>query len=175
MRTYFTRRVGGSWSGKNDGSDGAGVQLEWSGSGALDETNERFLSFFFRWPGLNDESVFGQEDWFYVDYRGRNFDVTLGDATYGLSPLTERGVSGRGARFAWRGERLELSAYHVGSFDFGDDDEYFNGYQTGLGAAYALAPNWLIALSYLDQTDNEDGHNRILGVRQQVALGPELA
>ncbi|UHD14942.1 peptidase associated/transthyretin-like domain-containing protein [Thiocapsa bogorovii] len=175
MKTYFTRRVGGSWSGKNDGDDGAGVQLEWSGSGALDNTNERFLSFLLRWPGLNDETVFGQDSWFYLDYRGRDFDVTLGDASYGLSPLTEMGVSGRGARFAWRGERWEVSAYHVGSFDFGDDEEDFDGHQTGLGATYALTPTWLVALNYLDQTDNLNGHNRILGLRQKAALGPELA
>ena len=175
MQTYFTKRFGGSWSGRNDGDDGAGVQLEWSGSGALDNTNERFLSFLLRAPGLNDETVFGQDSWFFVDYRGRNFDVTLGDASYGLSPLTEMGVSGRGARLAWHGERWGFSAYHVGSFDFGDDDQDFDGHQTGLGATYALRPNWLVGVSYIDQSDNQDGHNQILGLRQQVTFSPELA
>ncbi|SDW77700.1 hypothetical protein [Thiocapsa roseopersicina] len=177
IKTLFTRRVGGSWSGRDDGENGAGVQLEWSGSGSVDGTQERILSFLLRWPGLEDDTIFGQDNWFYVDYRGRNFDLTLGDATYGLSPLTDPGISGRGMRFAWRGEGIELSAYHVGSFDFGDDDEdaYYQGHQTGLGLLYALRPTWILGLSYLDQTDNVNGHSQILGVRQQAALGAETA
>ncbi|QVL51026.1 MAG: hypothetical protein KFB96_11820 [Thiocapsa sp.] len=175
IKTLFTRRVGGSWSGRDDGENGSGVQLEWSGSGSIDGTQERILSFLLRWPGLEDDTIFGQENWFYVDYRGRNFDLTLGDATYGLSPLTDPGISGRGMRFAWRGEGIELSAYHVGSFDFGDDDSFYQGHQTGLGLLYTLRPTWILGLSYLDQTDNENGHSQILGVRQQVALGAETA
>lgn len=174
MTTYYTRRLGGSWSGRDDGDHGAGIQLEWSGSGALDGDGERVLSFLFRWPSLEDESIFGLEDWFYVDYRGRELDLTVGDATYGLSPLTEWGAGGRGARLAWRGERWEISAYHMGSLDFGDDEQK-DGHQTGLGAVYALRPDWLIGFSYLNKTDNEDGQNQIMGLRQQLDLGSELS
>lgn len=169
IKTYFTQRLGASWSGRDDGRDGAGAQLEWSGSGAIDGTRERMLSFFLRGPSLNENSIFGQEDWLYVDYRGRQFDLGLGDLGYGLSPLTELGTSGRGARLGWRGERWSAQGYHMDVRDSSDGE-----HQSGLGVDYKLNPNWSMSLNLLDKQDSVDGRNQIIGLRQRIAPREDL-
>ncbi|AGA89896.1 hypothetical protein Thimo_1092 [Thioflavicoccus mobilis 8321] len=47
----------------------------------------------------------------YLDYRGKFFDLVLGDRSFGLSPLTESARSGRGVGLGLRGERSQAAAY----------------------------------------------------------------
>jgi hypothetical protein len=165
MQTLFTKRLGGSW-----GEDGGhqGVQLEWQGAGPFDEDGERFLSFLIRGPSLEDETIFGQRDEIYLDYQGRFFDLALGDRSFGLSPLTESGMSGRGVGMGWHGEQSQASVYFVR--DRFDDD---GGHQAGIGIGHWLRDNWWLGLSLLDKED-DDGRNQIAGLRHLIQLRPGL-
>jgi hypothetical protein len=108
IKTLFTRRVGGSWSGGDDGENGAGVQLEWSGSGSVDGTQERILSFLLRRLGLEDDTIFGQENWFYVDGRALAVTTQPAPCLAGLcGVLPESGPRLSGCRLCSAGEALE--------------------------------------------------------------------
>lgn len=107
--TLFTRRLGAGWGNQGkDWTQGWGpegrhgnFQLEWSGGGPIDGSGQRFLNFLFRGPDLNEETIFGQQSWFFIDYRGKAFDWALGNLVFGLSPLTETGAGDIGARLSW--------------------------------------------------------------------------
>ena len=138
IRTQFTRRAGVSWGNEGAdltqgwGRDGlhGGVQLEWSGGGALDGSGKRFLNFLVRGPDMDQGTIFDQQSRFFVDYRGKEFDVALGNVAFGLSPLTETGAGGVGARLGWHRDQWRVSAWHVQ--DWGADDGWGAGV-TGQG------------------------------------------
>jgi hypothetical protein len=165
MKTFFTRRVGGRLGAEEAGG---GAQLEWRGDGPIDEDGERFLSFLVRGPSLEGETIFGQRDEFYLDYRGRSFDLALGDRSFGLSPLTESGRSGRGLGLGWRGERWQ-AAVHFMRDRFSDDQAH----QAGLLIGHQWRPDWWVGLSLLDKED-EDGRHQVAGLRQRIGLRPGL-
>lgn len=165
METLFTKRTGGRWS---DDEGHQGVQLEWRGEGPIDEDGERLLSFLIRGPSLEDETIFGLRDEVYLDYQGKFFDLALGDRSFGLSPLTESGLSGRGVGMGWRGEQSQASVYFVRD-RFSDE----GGHQAGIGIGHWLRDNWWLGLSLLDKED-DDGRHQIAGLRQLIELRPGL-
>lgn len=75
----------------------AGMQMELSGEGALDEEKKRRVEFLFRGPDTDDKGMFGQYDEYKLNYFTSNIDVRSGDQSYSLSPLTSNYHYGRGA------------------------------------------------------------------------------
>lgn len=75
----------------------AGMQMELSGEGALDEEKKRHVEFLFRSPDTDDKGMFGQYDEYKLNYFTSDIDVRSGDQSYGLSPLTSYYHYGRGA------------------------------------------------------------------------------
>ena len=94
---------------KND----AGFQVQYSGSGSLDEAGTRNIDFLFRGPDSRDQSVYGMRDEIKLHYSGHLVDLSLGDKLYGLSPLSERLVFGRGGEFRMTPGRFELGSFHM--------------------------------------------------------------
>lgn len=191
LNTQFTQRLGASWGGQNAGWGGGqgngngggwgrtGVQgafqLEWSGSGPVDGSGERFLNFLIRGPDLNQYSIFGQESMVYLDYRGKSFDWGIGNLPFLLSPLTESGVSGVGGRLGWHNDSWRVNAWHVQDWDSNEDwGTGVNGEETGLSIGHAVRPNWWVGVNYLNGNDDEDGAYQVLSLRQQIQLKPDL-
>jgi hypothetical protein len=186
--TLFTRRLGMSWGKAGGGPDArwsagwnreglhGNFQLEWSGGGPIDGTGERSLRFLFRGPDLNEATIFGQESWFAIDYQGKEFDWALGNVVFGLSPLTEAGAGGVGARLGWHRDQWRALAWHTQ--DWGADEGWGSGNtgdQTGLSIQHAVRPNWWVGANYLQVQDDAEGDSQVLSLRQQIQLQPDLA
>jgi hypothetical protein len=89
------------------GQDGkAGLQLEVSGWGSLDESGRRQVDFEFRGPDTQEKSMWGRKDELRLSYRQEHFQLHLGDRGFSLSPLTQRFVYGRGAEADFSQGRL---------------------------------------------------------------------
>lgn len=190
--TRFTTSFGGRLL---DGERSSGMQIEWAGSGALDDSGDRTLEFLVRGPSMEEETILGLREEIRVDYHGRHMDWRIGDGSYRLSPLTEQGRWGRGAGLWLRGERAHLTIYHmreeltkldleqrfwdsVGSTDIWRLDQTLRtrtwwGNQTGVGLDFAAGKNWRLGLNLLHKRDNEGRHS-IVGLRGHGLLGETL-
>ncbi len=101
--------VGGS--GNNNGEDG--FQVEYSGSGSLDENGRRRIGFVFRGPDVQDRSVYGTRDVLRFNYADQRLDLRVGDRGYQLSPLTEQFYYGRGAEAAFHRDGVNIGSFYV--------------------------------------------------------------
>ena len=70
--------------------------FEWSGSGTLDEEEERYLDFSFSGPTIDDSYSYSQTEEYWISYWSPVLGFRLGDQAYGISPLTINSSYGRG-------------------------------------------------------------------------------
>lgn len=80
----------------------AGVQVEASGAGFLDEDHTKSLDFLVRQPDQQAASSLGQRDEIWAKYAQPHWAVGAGDLYYGLSYLTEQTRYGRGLQIDLR-------------------------------------------------------------------------
>ncbi len=96
------------------GQDGkAGLQLDVSGWGDLDEGGKRRVDFEFRGPDIQGKNRWGKKDELRLSYQQEHFQLHLGDRGFSLSPLTQRFSYGRGAEVDFRRGRLRGGALYV--------------------------------------------------------------
>jgi hypothetical protein len=96
------------------GQDGkAGLQLDVSGWGDLDEGGKRKVDFQFRGPDIQGKSMWGKKDELRLSYRQEHLELHLGDRGFSLSPLTQRFAYGRGVEVDFRQGRLRGGALYV--------------------------------------------------------------
>jgi hypothetical protein len=90
-------------------------QAEVQGEGALDETGTKYISFLFRGPDTLDKSLSGTRDNYTLRTWSNAYDLTIGDAQFSLSELTEQYLPARGADglIAYKG--LSLRSYYAKS------------------------------------------------------------
>ncbi|MBM3475552.1 MAG: hypothetical protein FJX75_19985 [Armatimonadetes bacterium] len=118
--TDLKRRLPVSLTLRTVGDAGrVGAQVEVCGGGPLDDARTRQISFLFRGPDTQPDSIFGLHDEYWIDYTSPRLDVMLGDEAYGLSALTDLASYGRGVSVDLRpanGRRApEIGAYYVRS------------------------------------------------------------
>lgn len=128
--------------GQKGKEDKVRFQGEFSGRGKLSEDGEDKIAFMFRGPDtLEDSSMFGEHDKYFVAYRGEDAEVLLGDGYYTLSKLTEQSLDARGGeaglalgdfglrgyymKTRWRKPALKEAALH---FDYLFQDRYTIGF-----------------------------------------------
>jgi hypothetical protein len=177
--TRFTTYFGGEL---RDGERSNGMQISWSGAGAIDDSGERFLSFMARGPDMTEETILGQREEVWLEYISPTLDLVLGDHSYWLSPLTEQGRWGRGAGVRWRTGPWEINSYHMREeltkrqvedaiWDVYDLEEAWEleaglayddiwwGNETGLSLNRALTKDWMLGVNLLHKRDNEGRSN----------------
>jgi len=150
-----------------DGSRSSGWQTQFSGAGTLDEENTKFVSFMLRSPDTRADGSFGLMDEYWLDYKDESTALTLGDRTYGLSPLTELARYGRGARVGYEKKNWGLSGYEL--------EDRFSlkpKRQTGVNAYYHLTPDTRVDANYLDKRDDLPG--TVTSLRSQTQWAPGL-
>jgi len=144
------------------GTDGVGgAQAEFSGMGSLDEYGEHRLAFFARGPDVQQYSMLGRRDEYYLMTSTDQYQAVLGDRNYVLSPLTEYG------RYAFGGG----GSVNVGSFSIGGfyNTTRFASPRTRERAGfvhYHVDPSALFSLSYLGK--EQFGKTDIISLRTQV-------
>lgn len=89
-------------------TDGA---IDFVGGGVYDPENERRVDFFFRLPTDLRNVVYDQIQRMTLGFRDPHREVILGDTTYAITPVLERGFYGRGGSFAYQNERFEAGAF----------------------------------------------------------------
>lgn len=75
----------------------SGYQFELSGSGTIDAAGKHHLEFLARGPDNNRFGFMGLYNQYYISYRNKNVDLTVGERTYQFTPLTEASRYGLGA------------------------------------------------------------------------------
>jgi hypothetical protein len=109
-------------------------QLEAGGSGTIDEAGNRRVGFLMRGPDIEDVGRYGRRDEYWFHYEDAHSDLTVGDRTYSMSPLTQRFVYGRGVQGELRLSKLEIGGLHVTNRDLTPK-------QTCAGGHLALKPH----------------------------------
>ncbi|MGB6647308.1 MAG: carboxypeptidase-like regulatory domain-containing protein [Bacteroidota bacterium] len=144
------------------GTDGVGgAQAEFSGMGSLDEYGEHRLAFFARGPDVQQYSMLGHRDEYYLMTGTDRYQAMIGDRNYALSPLTEYG------RYAFGGG----GSVNVGRFSIGGfyNTTRFASPRTRERAGfvhYQVDPSALFSLSYLGK--EQFGKTDIISLRTQV-------
>ena len=93
----------------------AAFQMEFSGSGKLDEEGKTGIDFLFRGDDIHNKSIYGQRDEYYLNYYSELLDFFVGDRNYSLSPLTERYKYGRGAEINIYPADFKVGTFYVES------------------------------------------------------------
>ncbi len=92
----------------------SGYQFTVAGSGSLDPEGEHQLEFLMRGPNQFDLSLLGLYDQYYVHYNNKSIDISLGDKSYGLTPLTEFGRYGSGVESKFRvNKQIQAGFFYV--------------------------------------------------------------
>ena len=97
--------------------------FEWSGSGTLDEEEEKQFAFSFSGPTIDDSYSYSQTEEYWLSYSSPVLGFRLGDMGYGISPLTISSSYGRGIGLDFKslaGGRWAAGAFHVRD-RFGDE------------------------------------------------------
>jgi len=164
MRTVDSRFETRYVARDSPGGRTSGWQAAVSGGGVLDENRKDLLHFVLRGPDGRENGAFGASEEYWVRYESQHLMVGAGDLDYGLSPLTEPGRLGRGAQIGFHDARWGATAYGMkDAFGEGDSD------QLGVGTYLRIAPETLVALSYLDRNTPERGGD-ILTFRTVASL-----
>lgn len=88
-----------------------GVQVEFTGSGALGEGRQDRFDLLVRTPDIQPRSILGQRDEYRISYLSDQYEIYVGDRNYSLSPLTEYN------RYAFGGGgKATLGRFTLGGF-----------------------------------------------------------
>ncbi len=109
-------------------------QVDASGSGTLDEAGNRRVGFLMRGPDIEDVGRYGRRDEYWFHYEDAHSNLTIGDRTYSLSPLTQRFTYGRGVQAELDLTTIEIGGLHVANRDLTPK-------QTCAGGHIALRPH----------------------------------
>ena len=151
-----------------NGKRSAGWQVDLAGAGTLDEAGEHNIAFRVRGPDIQSQIGLGLQDEYWVEYWSANFKLSLGDRLYALSPLTESGRYGRGARVGYALGGLRLDAYHM------EDRQTSNPtQQTAVSASHPIGERIRLGVNYLDKQGGESP-GTVASLRGQLAWAPAL-
>lgn len=101
-----------SFIGMGEG-DEHGYQMEFSGSGSLDEEGKKSIEFFFRGPDTSDKTIFGTREELSVNYFSETLTLRLGDNSYSLSHMTDMYKYGRGAELNYHPGKFGAGAFYM--------------------------------------------------------------
>jgi hypothetical protein len=111
-----------------------GGQIEFIGSGTLDEEGEKKISFKFRGPENKRRRTFFDKDEYMLSFSMKNLNVYLGDGYYSLSPLIGPSGAGRGVKVGY-----DIDGLNIKSFLFTPREDDKNGFSIGGGLNYRLS------------------------------------
>lgn len=152
----------------------SGFQGQLSGGGAIDEEGESHVSFLFKGPDLYKRSDSGattyrSRDEYRLNFWTEGYEIMFGDQSYGLSPLTEISLYGRGAGGRLTLEKMQFGGYHVQTRWFDPEQD-----QTSLFAKYDVNQTINIGLNYL-RKDNLDGKSTLTSIASRITPLPSTS
>jgi hypothetical protein len=93
--------------------ENAAIQAEVSGSGSIGGDKYRNLSYAVRKASRSTIGRYATWDEYWLAYRGRNIEISLGDRVFMLSPLVQRFYYGRGGGVNAKVRNVALGAYYA--------------------------------------------------------------
>jgi hypothetical protein len=136
--SYVTRSAGENQT--------SGWQTEISGQGAYDEAGDSYISYLLRTPDLTEVSSLAEIDEYRFYYSGKQFDYSLGDRVYSLSPLTERGVYGRGLQAGYQTEQSKVKVYYTADKYSAEKKK-----QSAIYVDYQIKKDYRLGINYLNK------------------------
>ena len=131
---------------EHDAETTDGLQAQISGRGSLDEEGTKRLDFLFRGPDPDGDSILGIRDEYRLSYSTDKYALHFGDRAYGLSPLTEYYIYGRGAE-----AELDLSGATVGAYYMKTRWLDPEREQVAASVEVPLGANGAVSLNYLSK------------------------
>ncbi|MDP2754505.1 MAG: carboxypeptidase-like regulatory domain-containing protein, partial [Nitrospirota bacterium] len=147
-----------------------GFQLEFSGSGNLDEEGRRRIDFLFRGPDIQEKSIFGERDEYRFSFYNRPLGFHLGDRPYSLSPLTESFRYGRGAEVDFHPGKLGMGAFFLNT-------KWTEPKEREIGAylRYQFSERFGIKGNFLNKSISEkDFTDNLLSIEGKLSWGKKL-
>ncbi len=135
---------------QNERNYKSGIQGELFASGHLDTERNKQIKLLVRGPDVFDRSVFGVHDEKYLRYSTRDYEIFLGDYSFGLTWLTERYRYGRGIHGKLNVSRFTLGGYRMKTRFFlpGQD-------QSAAFLQFHLNQNSTVSLNYLTKNASD--------------------
>lgn len=87
--------------------------VEAAGEGLINPERNRYFEYFFRIPTKTENVIFNIEQRLYVGVSEPEWDISLGDTVYDLSPLTQNYRYGRGAGFNLHKSQWNAGAHYT--------------------------------------------------------------
>jgi hypothetical protein len=131
------------------------------GTGSVFSSSDR-LDFVLRGPDQLRNSMLGEMDEYWLRYSATRYRLHAGDDVYTLSPLTEVGIRGMGARGDATLGRLSLGAYGHETRYYAPGEQQFGAY-----TSYSLLNGLDLGTNYLAKTGRLDGHLATLRVQAE--------
>lgn len=120
-------------------------QGEFFWSGALDEDGKRHLEMKLKGPNIEHSNFFDMREEYRLHLSGQAFEITVGDTSYYLSPLTETRY-GRGIEGVLKFGGVRLGSYYQQSIWGEVDEERYAG-----RIGYSFNEKHYIGLNYLQK------------------------
>lgn len=159
-------------AGKKEKGEGgkSGFQVEFSGSGFLDEEGEKKIDFLFRGPDIQDKSIFGERDEYRLSYYDSLLDLHIGDRSYSLSPLTETYRYGRGAEVDIHPGKFGVGAFYLETrWDEPKKRELGTYLQYQFNDTFGIKGNFLSKIEDSD-SPSMDFHDKIYSIQARIRL-----
>jgi diguanylate cyclase (GGDEF)-like protein len=136
-----------------------GFQVQFSGSGTIDQEKKKEVSFLFRGPDTQDKGIYGERDEYRFSYQDELLALHFGDRGYSLSPLTERYSYGRGAEVDVHSRGIEFGSFYSQSRWVEPEKR-----ETGTYLEYQLNDKLSIRGNFLDKFSS-DFHDNIYSIQ----------
>jgi hypothetical protein len=107
---YLPTEISFAASGTKEKTVGA---IEFAGYGLVDPERKRYLDFYFLFPTDYQHLYYGVEQSFFVELSEPDWTLTMGDAIYELSPLTQESRNGRGGGFEIYRDAVSFGAHYT--------------------------------------------------------------
>lgn len=120
------------------------LQVDWSGTGYLDEKGDYKVDFLIRGPRGIERNIYGLRSEYSARVQSKYGEVQVGDVSYSLSPLTEQSRFARGIRSAVYIGKGQVGGYYLKTTGTSPTYE-----QTALYAGYQVHPLFDLRLNFL--------------------------
>ena len=152
------------------GDDEQLVALEMAGGGIIDAERERYIEYCLRLPSASRNVLYSIDQRLYLGLSEPDWDLTLGDTVYSLTPLTQRFRYGRGGGFDMKKGKWLLGAHYTQN-TFDND---YNPKEVGAYVEFNPDPSVNISGNYLHKNLEDIPISNLMTFATNAELFPDV-
>ncbi len=157
------------WYALGENSTAVGV-VEVSGCGVYDEEKGRIIDYCFRLPTRSRNVIYSVDQRLYLNLSDPTWNLTLGDTSYSLTPLTQYYRYGRGAGFDLYSGEVSFGAHYT-------QNTFSNDYDPLESCAYVeYSPtSWMsVSGNYLHKILEDNPTSNIVTVDSEIEFSRDV-